>query len=390
MQFVAMVTEQGIGPMSSFGAALGSGVPGRVAVRTVRGIGSPLFVSLALIALLPLGLRSDDTAAGGQAVEPSQEAGTHEPAGFQTILEYDGSTMPPRIFEGETCEGDAPSVLKGCVTASRELMEDFGSIIDAPDAYSAGKALRISYPAGTGGGGGNGFLNGWGPAPEFLEPNAARSKAGPEGWELKEIYYSIRYRHASDGIPGWWELNRHGQLPRMKPIGYINVGGAQNAVYPVIAGAPWVNQDPECYDSASGWGCGRFEHARVNSFQAQHPQSVDGRDRLNSSNPRHLFVNVSELPVITVDEWVHVEIWARLNTIDRGYQTNAEMKMWINDLLVRDATNFAFRSAEDPRGFAGVHINPITSGSGARDSARWLDHIDIDHVYVSGLRRDDY
>ena len=188
---------------------------------------------------------------------------------------------------------------------------------------------------------GNGTF-GW--APSVSEP-------------LHTLYMSFWFRIADD----YYETNNV-----LQKIIYIRRGlpeNRQNAVFSL---------------TGSGFGQAYTQIPTITTGLATiHPDGTFGSSPNRSPN-------VDSLPQIVAGRWHHAEVLLIVNDItDDGWEENGVIRIWVNDNLLFEDEEAAFRSHVNPGVIHTIDPNMIWGGVGTTKMRD--DVIQFDHFYYSGL-----
>jgi len=171
--------------------------------------------------------------------------------------------------------------------------------------------------------------------------------------EQSELYVSYHFMMQSNFDNGMWELEPAG----VKILGYISYGDGsqQNQGFPLF--------------KPGGRQRGPL------SARSDYLGKADAcRDYVGEPNR------------ITLDEWHQFEFYGKLN--DMG-EANGILRIWLDGELYSECDLMSYITESWPHGFWQVHFQPVWGGwhEGLRKTQD--DYAYLDHIYVSGISKQD-
>lgn len=260
----------------------------------------------------------------------------HEPPDHVPIAEHAFDTLPPAPPPG-ACAG--PGIEAGCW-----FTHDPGGNLSAVSEPGAPKSppgvLEVRYRAGVEAGAGVGLFQGW------------EDRGQHANTEYRALYESGWVR-----VPGPdFEMNAAG----VKFLGYVGVGRSGGEALPT-----------QVYF---------FSDNLPHTGEAEVRQATNLAVVQQGHQDRRLDQNVVSEPLFTFGAWHHYEILMTLNDPGRA---NGTVRLWLDGRLILDHADVRWRDAANPSGFWGRRWDPIWGGAGGGPKTR-ADHLQIDHVYMSG------
>jgi hypothetical protein len=268
---------------------------------------------------------------GGSADRPN------EPSHFTRIAEHDMSSVADGAIAGAWSSGSFinPTEVKNAGVP----------LSSSPDA------LRVSWGegwrAGTGSWAALGWSEkGWGPTDDPREEMymAVWVRVGGERFDFESQPATTKL---------WYNSSANSSTHNQHYIGFVP--GGIRSEFQVRWWIGQIGTDP----NASNYG--EYRGAAM-----QRSANVDSRHLLKAG------------------EWVLIEIWGKMNTVDAETKTqlaDGEGKIWVNGALTWHYDDIMWRGWKDNLGWYRFHGHPIWGGSG--DPKTRADDIDFGHVYVS-------
>jgi hypothetical protein len=212
-------------------------------------------------------------------------------------------------------------------------------IQDGSAPQSPGGVFQYTWPAGLPVGTSAGKIQAWG---------------SPEGGDIARTQYSEIFESA------WFKLvGSDFEAPDagMKLLGFWGVAEAEN----------WNKVSNQIY----GMIPGGIRSAFTLDIRQQGPVA------------RSMVPNVNGSALIQVGQWTRYEVYMKLNDIGAA---NGVLKVWINGTLTHEYRDVTWRTAAAPSGFFGRNWDPTWGGMGNPATKRRIDHMLVDHMYISGVR----
>ena len=171
--------------------------------------------------------------------------------------------------------------------------------------------------------------------------------------EQRELYVSYHFMMLSNIDNGMWELEPAG----VKILGYISYGddSEQNQGFPLFKP-------------------GGLQRGPLSARSDYLGKADVCRDYVGEPNR------------ITLDEWHQFEFYGKLNDMGEG---NGILRIWLDGELYSECEQMSYVIEGYPHGFWQIHFQPVWGGwhEGLRKTQD--DYAYLDHIYVSGMGKQD-